>query len=338
MAAALDRAGVRLSIVVPLYNEAEVVERFHDQLRRVIDPLPYATTIYYVNDGSADQTGAVVQRLAAADARIAYVELSRNFGHQAALTAGLDLADGEAVITMDGDGQHPPELIPQLLKLHQAGCDIVLTQRLPDAGEAAFKRRTSRWFYSFVNRVGDTRILPGTADYRLMSRQAVEALKQMREYHRFLRGMIPWMGYQVAVLPYVAPRRLGGQSKYSLRKMLKLAADAIFSFSLVPLRVGISLGLLFFAFALLEMIYVLSLWTQGAQSSLAPGWSSLMFVMLFIGGVQLIIIGFIGVYVGYIFQEVKRRPLYLLKTFQAGPAPATEPASGPEQATSFEMD
>ena len=307
-----------LSIVVPVYNEEEVLETFHQQLQRVIDQLPVRVMVYYINDGSTDRTGEIVQRLAAADRRVAYLELSRNFGHQAALTAGLDVAPGDAVITMDGDGQHPPDLIPRLLDVFQAGCDIVMTQRMEDRTASVFKRQTAGWFYRFINQIGETKILPGAADYRLMSRQVVEALKQMPEYHRFLRGMIPWLGFQVAVLPYQAPQRLAGRSKYSFRKMARLAADAIFSFSLVPLRIGISLGVVFFVLAVLEVAYVLSLWLHNTQNALAPGWSSLMFMMLIIGSIQMIITGFIGVYIGYIFQEVKRRPPYLIRTFHPG--------------------
>ena len=307
-----------LSIVVPVYNEEEAVEAFHRQLLRVIDTLPLHVTVYYVNDGSTDRTSEIVQRLAADDRRIAYVELSRNFGHQAALTAGLEVADGDVVIMMDGDGQHPPEMIPRMLDVFQAGCDMVLTQRVDDHTTSLFKRQTSEWFYRVINRIGETKILRGAADYRLLSRQVVEALKQMPEYHRFLRGMIPWLGFQVAVLSYQAPQRLAGHSKYSIRKMIRLAADAIFSFSLVPLRIGLSLGVVFFILAAIEVTYVLSLWLNNSQYALAPGWSSLMFMMLIIGGIQMVIIGFIGIYIGYIFQEVKRRPPYLIRTFRPG--------------------
>jgi dolichol-phosphate mannosyltransferase len=266
-----------------------------------------------------------------ADRRIAYLELSRNFGHQAALTAGLNVAPGDAVITMDGDGQHPPDLIPKLLDVFRAGCDIVMTQRVEDRTTSVFKRQTSEWFYRFINQIGETKILPGAADYRLMSRQVVEALKQMPEYHRFLRGMIPWLGFQVAVLAYQAPPRLAGRSKYSFRKMARLAADAIFSFSLVPLRIGLSLGVVFFVLAVMEVVYVLSLWLHNTPNALTPGWSSLMFMMLIIGSIQMIITGFIGVYVGYIFQEVKRRPPYLIRTFRPGSQeePATPDPSPP---------
>ena len=315
-----------VSVVVPVYNEDEAVIAFHAQLREAMAPLSYAFTVYYVNDGSTDGTAQALQELASQDERVVVVELSRNFGHQAALTAGLDLAEGEYVITMDGDGQHPPALLGEMLRLAESGYDVVLTQRV-EAGQAeagrSFKHFSSHLFYRLLNRIGDTHILPGAADFRLLSRPVVLALRQMREYHRLLRGMVAWMGYRTVILPYRQPERLGGRTKYSLRKMLGLAMDAIFSFSLVPLYIGISVGALFLVLALAEMVYVLSFWVTGQQAGLAPGWSSLMFVLLVVGGSLMVTIGFIGIYVGYIFQEVKGRPIYLVRqtSGQASPPP-----------------
>jgi dolichol-phosphate mannosyltransferase len=225
----------------------------------------------------------------------------------------LDASSGDFVITLDGDGQHPPEMIPQMIELFKQGYDIVQAQRIEEGEAFSFKKVTSSGFYALINRISGTRISPGAADFRGMSRQAVEALKSMPEYHRFLRGMISWMGYRSVILPYHETSRLAGKSKYSLRKMLRLAMDAIFSFSLMPLYIGLSAGGLFFCLAALEMVYVLSFWVTGRTSNLAPGWSSLMFVILIVSGIIMILLGFIGVYVGYIFQEVKRRPVYLLK-------------------------
>ena len=306
-------AGLAVDIVIPVYNEAGVVEKGHDSLCAVIDQLPHRFTIYYVNDGSTDDTAESLAALAAGDRRVRVIELSRNFGHQAALTAGIDASTGEAVITMDCDGQHPPELIPQMLNLIVQGYDVVQGQRAVEAQPDGFKKLTSDAFYSLLNAMSGTRVQPGAADFRAMSRQAVEALKSMPEYHKFLRGMISWMGFRSAILPYHESQRIGGESKYSMAKMLRLAMDAIFSFSLAPLYVGLSLGALLLCLAVIEMIYVLSFWVTGRTSGLAPGWSSLMFVMLIIGGMLMILLGFVGVYVGYIFQEVKRRPVYLVR-------------------------
>jgi dolichol-phosphate mannosyltransferase len=244
---------------------------------------------------------------------VSLLQLSRNFGHQAALTAGMDVARGDVVVTLDGDGQHPPEMIPQMLDLIAQGYDVVQTQRMDEAQPASFKKWTSVLFYRFINSISGTQVLPGTADFRALSRQAVDALKAMPEYHRFLRGMVSWIGYRTIILPYQPQDRISGTSKYSLAKMTRLAMDAIFSFSLVPLYIGLSFGALLFCLAGLEMAYVLSFWVRGDTSTLAPGWSSLMFVILLVGGMLMALLGFIGVYVGYIFQEVKRRPAYLVR-------------------------
>ncbi|HXF86179.1 MAG TPA: glycosyltransferase family 2 protein [Anaerolineales bacterium] len=302
-----------VDLVIPVFNEAGVVEHTYSRICEVIDHLPYTFTIYYVDDGSTDSTPETLAALAHKDKRIVVLELSRNFGHQAALTAGLDASRGDFVISLDADGQHPPEMIPQMIELLENGYDIVQAQRIEDEPSLSFKRLTSSAFYALINAISGTHIAPGAADFRAMNRQTVDALKAMPEYHRFLRGMISWMGYRSVILPYHEKVRIAGKSKYSLGRMFRLAMDAIFSFSLVPLYIGLSAGGLFFCLAALEMIYVLSFWITGDTSNLAPGWSSLMFVILIASGMIMILLGFIGVYVGYIFQEVKRRPVYLLK-------------------------
>ncbi len=304
---------IRIDIVAPVYNEENVIVAFHKQLCAVIDLLPYTFRIIYVNDGSRDGTQAQLNALVSDDPRLTVIELSRNFGHQAALTAGLAQVDADYVITLDSDGQHPPEMIPEMLAHASNGYDVVLTQRLDALDQSLFKRLTSRLFYSLINRIGSTQILPGGADYRLLSRSAIEALRSMPEYHRFLRGMVAWIGFPSVVLPFTTAERLGGRSKYSLRKMLRLSLDAIFSFSLVPLTIAISVGALFLLLALIEVVYVLSFWIRGDTASLAPGWSSLMFVLLVVGGALMITLGIIGVYIGYIFQEVKERPVYVVR-------------------------
>jgi polyisoprenyl-phosphate glycosyltransferase len=302
-----------IDLVIPIFNEAGVVEQTYAKIREVIQRLPHEFSIYFVDDGSTDGTTESLTALAREDACITVLTLARNFGHQAALTAGLDAARGDFVITMDGDGQHPAEMITQMIDLFEQGYDIVQAQRIDEETGVSFKRTTSSGFYSLINRISGTHMTAGAADFRGLSRQAVDALKSMPEYHRFLRGMIAWMGYRSAILPYHETGRVAGKSKYSFRKMFRLAMDAIFSFSLVPLYIGLSAGGLFFCLAALEMIYVLSFWISGRTSNLAPGWSSLMFVILIVSGTIMILLGFIGVYVGYIFQEVKRRPVYLLK-------------------------
>jgi polyisoprenyl-phosphate glycosyltransferase len=318
MAMMTDRRTLTVDIIVPLYNEADGVDRFHRELTRMTGSLPGTVTIYYVNDGSSDGTGDALEAIAARDDRVVILELSRNFGHQAALSAGLDLAAGDVVITMDGDGQHPPDLIPEMLRLFQSGYDVVMAQR-GDARPPTFvKRRLSDAFYWLLSWISDTTIVRGCADYRLLARPVVDALKRMPEYHRFVRGMVAWLGYRSVILPYAEAPRVAGRTKYSLTRMLKLASDAVASFSLIPLRIGIGLGACFLLFALLEAVYVLQFWIRGEQHRLVPGWSSLMFVILLVGGFLMVTIGIIGSYVGYIFQEVKRRPVYVVRSVHPG--------------------
>lgn len=307
-----EKPKTSVDLVIPVYNEEGVVEQTYEEIRTVIDASPHAFTVYYIDDGSEDGTVASLNALAKKDKRVVVLELSRNFGHQAALTAGLDAAQGDFVISMDADGQHPPEMIPQMIALFEQGYDIVQAQRVEDSS-LSFKKVTSSAFYKLINTISGTEMVPGAADFRGMSRQAVDALKSMPEYHRFLRGMVSAMGYKGVILPYHETKRVAGRTKYSLGKMFRLAMDAIFSFSLVPLYIGMSAGVIFLCLAALEMLYVYSFWLKGDTSTLAPGWSSLMFIILIASGVILIVLGFIGVYIGYIFQQVKQRPVYHLK-------------------------
>jgi len=303
----------KIDLVIPVFNEAGVIEQFHKQVSAVLDRLSFTFCIYFVDDGSTDGTAESLRAIADLDPRVTLIILSRNFGHQSALTAGLDAAQGDFIISLDGDGQHPPEMIPQMIALFEQGYDIVQAQRVDDSSASAFKRFTSLGFYTLINSISGTQIAPGAADFRGMSRQAVDALQGMPEFHRFLRGMVSYIGFKTVILPYHEVHRLAGKSKYSLGKMFRLAMDAIFSFSLLPLYIGLSAGAIFFCLAALEMLYVLSLWIKGDTASLISGWSSLMFVVLIIGAVLMVLLGFIGIYVGYIFQEVKRRPQYLIK-------------------------
>jgi dolichol-phosphate mannosyltransferase len=304
---------ITVDLVIPVFNEDGVIEHTHRRICDVLDSLAYDFHFIYVDDGSNDGTVATLRKIADDDPRATLLQLSRNFGHQAALTAGMDASRSDVVITLDGDGQHPPEMIPEMLRLIAQGYDIVQTQRMDAAQPASFKKWTSGFFYRLINMISGTQVVPGTADFRALTRPAVEALKSMPEYHRFLRGMVSWIGFSMVILPYQPADRISGVSKYSLSKMIRLAMDAVFSFSLVPLYVGLSLGGILFCLAAVEMIYVLSFWVTGHTSNLAPGWSSLMFVILIVGGMLMALLGFIGVYVGYIFQEVKRRPVYLIK-------------------------
>ena len=309
----LENRRPTVDIIIPLFNEAAGVGRVHASICSVVDSLPYDFRFLYVDDGSTDGTADSLAALSKTNGRVSPLLLSRNFGHQAALSAGIQSASADMLVTMDGDGQHPPEMIPRMLDLLSQGYDVVQTQRMDQAGPASFKKWTADAFYRLINLISGTQMLPGAADFRALSRQAAEALKSMPEYHRFLRGMVAWIGYPTVILPYQPGERIIGQSKYSFGKMFRLAMDAIFSFSLVPLYIGLSAGGLLLCMALAEMVYVLSFWITGRTSNLAPGWSSLMFIILIVGGMLMVLLGFIGIYIGYIFQEVKRRPVYLIK-------------------------
>ena len=306
------KSKLKIDIVIPVFNEEGVLEHTHANLRAVIDSLPYEFTIYYVDDGSTDATVDSLAALIKIDKRIVTLEFSTNFGHQAALTAGLDASRGDFVISMDADGQHPPEMIPEMIKLFEQGYDIVQAQRIDDQGRS-FKQTTSSSFYKFLNMISGTQMIPGAADFRGLSRQAVDALKAMPEYHRFLRGMVSWIGYKSIIMPYHETKRVAGRTKYNLGKMVRLAMDAIFSFSLVPLYIGLSTGVFFMVLAVAQIISVVYLWVTNQTDQIVPGWTSVLTLMLIGNGIIMILLGFIGVYLGYVFQEVKRRPVYLLK-------------------------
>lgn len=320
-----------IGIVVPFFNEEKVIQEFYKSLTTAISILPYQFFLYFIDDGSSDRTAALLEEIAGGDDRVTIIEFSRNFGHQAALSAGLDAARGDAVISLDGDGQHPPELIPELIRLYASNdeYDIIQTKREP-GNETAVKRATSGFFYSLMNRFSNVKMIEGTADFRLMSRRSVDSLKQMPEYHRFLRGMIPWMGYKTIILPYRPSERLGGVSKYSLARMVKLAADAIFSFSLAPMRITIILGLLYLVLALAEILYVVSYFVTNKANLLTPGWPSLMFASLLGNAIILISLGVFGYYIGYIFQQIKNRPLYIIKSIKSRQADPPGPPEKPE--------
>jgi len=301
-----------LSIVIPVFNEADIIERFYNRLEPVIRILPYEKEIWFVDDGSTDQTNLIIRQIVKREKGVGLIELSRNFGHQVALSAAFDFVRGDIVICMDGDGQHPPELIPKMVELYKQGYDIVLTQRIKH-GDTFLKSWSSKIFYKLINFLGDTPILPGSADFRLMSRHVVEGLCRFKEYHRFLRGMINWMGYRSAVLTFEPMPRIAGKPKYTFRKMARFASDAIFSFSTKPLKISILLGILLILSSIVHISYTLFLFFSGRGAEILPGWTSLFFSILGIGGVQLLILGVIGQYIGMIFEQVKGRPLYLLR-------------------------
>ncbi|MFC1694921.1 glycosyltransferase family 2 protein [Pseudomonadota bacterium] len=301
-----------LSIVTPCFNESEVVRLFYDQVKRVLDTLQNLDyEIILVDDGSVDDTLNQMNKIALDDKRVRVCSLSRNFGHQIALTAGLDFALGDAIILMDSDLQHPPESIPELVKKWREGYEIVSAVRSNTQGASWFKDFTSNGFYQIFNLLSPTQVPKGAADFCLLSRRVCNTLKSMPERHRLLRGMVSWTGYKRALVPYVCAERVAGQSKYSLTKMVGLALDAVFSFSAQPLKLAFRLGLLM---AVLGFCYLIWTVVSGLiAGNLVPGYASLIGVVITLGGCQLAFIGLIGEYLARVFEEVKGRPIYLVK-------------------------
>jgi dolichol-phosphate mannosyltransferase len=320
-----------LSVVAPMFNEESTAERFYERVCVALDGVPFELVV--VDDGSTDGTPAILDRLAASDPRVRVVYLSRNFGHQTAITAGLDHARGDAVVMIDADLQDPPETIVDLLERWRAGADVVYAVRASRTGETRFKVVTARWFYRLISTLSDVKLAHDAGDFRLMDRRALDGLLSMRERNRYLRGMTVWVGFTQAAVTYERDARFAGETKYTLRKMLRFSLDAISSFSHVPLQAATVLGFLFsfVAFAAIPVVLVLK-----ALGSYLPGFTSITVVILLLGGIQLIAIGIIGEYVGRIYDEVKRRPLYLVRERRNVAEPPAESQAGePEHAETW---
>jgi glycosyltransferase involved in cell wall biosynthesis len=301
-----------LSIICPFYNEENVLQLFYEELTAALAACSEVDyRLVFVDDGSTDATLEKLLQISELDDRVTVLSLSRNFGHQIALTAGLDHARADAIVMMDSDLQHPPSLIPEMLSLWRAGHDIVSAVRKYSRDTPIVKRFTSNLFYACINTLSETPIVAGAADFCLLSRRAHEALLQMPERHRFLRGMVAWTGYRRAYISYIAARRPAGKSKYTLKKMIGLGLDAALSFSAFPMRIAARLGLGLCCLGLFYLSYVIVRFVSLHDST--RGWSSMISVALILGGVQLLFIGLIGEYVARVFEEVKHRPLYLLK-------------------------
>ncbi|HUQ18878.1 MAG TPA: glycosyltransferase family 2 protein [Gemmatimonadaceae bacterium] len=301
-----------LSVISPCYNESDVIGLFYDALKPVLESLDNLEyEILLVDDGSADDTLDKLNEIASRDKTVRVCSLSRNFGHQITLTAGLDHAAGDAVIMMDSDLQHPPTLIPTLVAKWREGADIVSAIRLRTEGETFFKGASSRGFYWLLNSLSGTKVPAGAADFCLISRRVADSLMEMPERHRFLRGLISWVGFRRVLVPYEATQRAAGHTKYSLVKMVTLALDAVFSFSVEPLRLALRAGLTvtFGGFIYLAWTLIYGYAIKG----LVPGYASLIGVIMILGGSQLIFIGLIGQYLARVFEQVKGRPIYLLK-------------------------
>ena len=300
----------KFSIVVPVFNEAESLAELYRRMGAVMDGLDGACELILVNDGSHDGTAQLLRALQAKDARVRVLEFSRNFGHQMAITAGLDYADGSAVIVIDADLQDPPEAIPLLVAEWQRGAQVVFAVRAKRLGESWLKRSSAAAFYRIINRLTELHIPLDSGDFRLLDRQVVLALREVREHHRFMRGLSVWLGFRQASVQYVRHERFAGVSKYPMRKMLRFAADGITSFSYVPLQLATTLGFLAAGLALLGIPAVLLLRLSGYLAF--EGQATTLSSVLLLGGVQLIFLGIIGEYLGRIYNEVKKRPLYII--------------------------
>jgi len=312
-----------LSLVIPLFNEEAVLPLLVERLETVLRRLDCDTEVIFVDDGSRDGTLALVRQLAGRDPRLRWLSFSRNFGHQAAITAGLDVASGDAVVMMDADLQDPPEILARMVELYREGYDVVSAQRVGRDGDGWWKRTSASAFYWIMRKTVDERVVPEVGDFRLLSSAVVRALRQFREQHRFMRGLIAWLGFREAVVPFERGPRAAGTTKYPTLRMAAFAWTAITSFSALPLRVGVLAGL---AMTILGAIYfVYALYRALIAHATVPGWTSLVFLQIFFSGATLLSIGLMGEYLARIYDESKRRPLYIVRdaiNFPAVDAPA----------------
>jgi len=299
-----------LSLVFPVFNEEDALPPLLAELTPVLDALDCEHEIIFVDDGSRDATRALLAEAAAHDPRIKVLGFSRNFGHQAAITAGLDFATGDAVVVMDADLQDPPELLPEMVALYRQGYDVVSARRASREGEGLFKKATAALFYGLMRRAVDSRLQPQVGDFRLFSRVAVTAIRGLREQHRFLRGMVAWLGLREAVIPFRRPPRVAGTTKYPAWKMARFAWTAISSFSALPLKLSLAGGLCLTAFGLAYSAWVL--YEALVLRTTVRGWSSLVCLQLVFSGSVLTALGLVGDYVARIYEEVKGRPLYVV--------------------------
>jgi dolichol-phosphate mannosyltransferase len=299
-----------VSIIVPVHNERENVTVMAKAIKRIFSGLPYRYNLIFVDDGSSDLTLHEIKKLAVQDENIRFISFSRNFGHQAAIKAGLDKADGDCVITMDGDMQHPPHLIPLLLEKWREGYDVVYTVRKEDKNLPVLKRTTSNLFYKVLNFLSDIKLEKGTADFRLMNRNVADVLRNLQEIEPFFRGLIKWAGFKQLAVEYESDQRKSGVTKYTSKKMIRFALQGITSFSIRPLYAATYIGFTFAALSTLYIPYAVYSYYFGYTIS---GWTSVIVTVVFFGGLQLMILGIIGIYLGKLFMQNKHRPVYIVK-------------------------
>ncbi len=299
-----------LSVVVPVFNEQEVINETVSRLKRVLDGMLVEYEIIFVNDGSRDNTLQILRPVCQEDWRCKLVNFSRNFGHQTAITAGMDVSQGDAVVVIDADLQDPPEVIPEMFKFWREGYEVVYGKRISRKGETAFKKLTASAFYRFLSYMTDVEIPVDTGDFRLLDRKVVDALKRVPERNRYVRGLVSWLGFKQTAFEYVREKRFAGTTKYPLSKMMKLAVDAITSFSVKPLRIAGFLGALLSVVGFIYTLYVIIAKLCGALFS--AGWASIICIVLLLGGFILLMLGVMGQYIGRIYDEVRDRPLYII--------------------------
>lgn len=300
---------IALSVVVPCYNEIDGIDELYSRVSAVCRKLGATYEIVLVNDGSTDATRAAILDMVAKDSRVVGIDLARNYGHQIALSAGLEFCRGHRILILDADLQDPPELLSELMAKMDEGFDVVYGQRQERVGESWFKLATASIFYRLLRRMVDVDIAADAGDFRLMSRRALDHLNAMPERYRFIRGMVSWIGLKQTAFPYQRQRRFAGSTHYPLRKMILLAVDAMTSFSIAPLRFASHLGMAFGVLGLLTLGYTIFSWVAG---SVLPGWTSLAAIILILGSVQLLVLGIFGEYLGRMYMEAKRRPLYIV--------------------------
>ena len=301
-----------LSVIVPCLDEELVLRETHRRIISVLEGLKELEfEIIYVDDGSKDETPKILESLQAEDERVRVLRLSRNFGHQIAVTAGLENASGDAVVIIDADLQDPPEVIPEMISRWRAGYEVAYGQRVEREGETGFKLWSAKAYYRLINRISETKMPLDTGDFRLMDRKVVDSLLAMPERDRFLRGMVSWVGFRQVAVPYQRAKRHAGESKYPILKMIRFATDGIVSFSIAPLKIAIWTG--FFAIWLAILGIIVAVVVRLMDKNLNRGWASLFVAVLFMGGIQLVSLGIIGEYLGRIYTEVKRRPLYIVQ-------------------------
>lgn len=311
-----------LSVVVPVFNEELSIEASYVRLTEVLEGLDDSYELIFVNDGSKDRSADLLRKIAVTDTRVSLINFSRNFGHQMAITAGVDYARGEAIVVIDADLQDPPEVIPLMVEKWREGYDVVYGQRLSRQGEHFLKKTTAAWFYRLLKRITEIDIPLDTGDFRLISRQVAEVLRGLREQSRFVRGMVSWIGFRQIGIPFARQERFAGQTNYTLRKMLGLAVNGIVSFSSLPLRIASYVGVIvaFMGFILGLYGIFLKVFTHATL----VGWTSLLVAISFIGGVQLMVLGIIGEYISKIYDETRKRPLYVVAEVQGALAAASE--------------